>query len=219
MQALVNLKRPSLRLTPLASNASNPDLVSAANAKASHGLEFEYDCDAAKCRIIVTIAPNPAPSSTAPASKNPTEPSEDTTVIFENITDGGFGRALKHEHGAILDLAHHDKDKEIDVPAVEDAPPAEPEPAATNAEPIAARSRRRISVPFHIRRREREPQQAVGPALAVVDADAHQAVEGSSKDHAPKETGGVHVNIHLEALDESGKPHSWCIMGLELTWR
>lgn len=136
---------------------------------------------------------------------NPTEPSEETVVIFESTTDGGFGRTLKHEHGAILDLAHHDKDKETDVSAVEDAPPTEPEPAPTNTEPVATRSRRRISVPFHIRRRERGPQQAVGPALPVVDADVHQVTEGSSKDHAPKETGGVHVNIHLEALDESGE--------------
>ena len=138
-------------------------------------------------------------------------------VIFESITDGGFGHMLKHEHGAILDLAHHDKDKEIDTSAVEDAPPAGPEPVSVNTEPVAARSRRRISVPFHIRRRSRVPQQAVGPALAVVDADAHPVVEGSSRDHTPKETGGVHVDIHLEALNENGKFYVCCTLGLELT--
>jgi hypothetical protein len=197
LQALVNLKRPSLRLSPLASNASNTDLGS--NAKASHGLEFDYDCDAAKCRITVTMVPNEHIES---ESERKTEP----ITIFEAVTDGGFGRTLKHEHGAILDLAHHDETKETDVLAPEDAPaseqvtlPAEPPAAAT-------RSRRRISVPFHIRRRDRGPQQATGPALPVVDADAHNATAAeSSKDNTPKETGGVDVTIQLDALDEAGE--------------
>ncbi|CAE6411107.1 unnamed protein product [Rhizoctonia solani] len=195
LQALVNLKRPSLRLSPLASNASNTDLGS--NAKASHGLEFDYDCDAAKCRITVTMIPNEHIESESERKNEP-------ITIFEAVTDGGFGRTLKHEHGAILDLAH-DETKETDVLAPEDAPaseqvtlPAEPPAAAT-------RSRRRISVPFHIRRRDRGPQQATGPALPVVDADAHNATAAeSSKDNTPKETGGVDVTIQLDALDEAG---------------
>ncbi|KAG8747209.1 hypothetical protein FRC10_001825 [Ceratobasidium sp. 414] len=191
LQALVNLKRPSLRLTPLASNASNTDLVST-STKASHGLEFEYDCDAAKCHIMVTMSPN------SPAEK------PEPMVIFDGVADGGFGRTLQHEHGAILDLAHHDDAREADTPAVEETPA--PEPTLTVPEPAAQRSRRRISVPFHIRRRERGPQQPVGPALPVVDADAQPPVtEGSSKDHAPKDAGGVHVSIELEALNEAGE--------------
>ncbi|KAG8737324.1 hypothetical protein FRC12_017190 [Ceratobasidium sp. 428] len=185
LQALVNLKRPSLRLTPLTSNASNTDLASSSN-KASHGLEFEYDCDAAKCHIIVTMSPNGHSTTTLqPEVEKPGGPA----LIFDGVVDGGFGRTLKHEHGAILDLVHHDI-KEADASAVEETPI--PEPTLTVPEPAAQRSRRRISVPFHIRRRDREPQQATGPALPVVDADAQPPVtEGSSKDHAPKETGGV----------------------------
>ncbi|QRV90872.1 Zinc finger, C3HC4 type (RING finger) protein [Ceratobasidium sp. AG-Ba] len=163
LQALVNLKRPSLRLTPLTSNASNTDLVT--TNKASHGLEFEYDCDAAKCHIIVSMSPN-APNS---ISKLGDEKPEDDVVVFDGIVDGGFGRTLKHEHGAILDLAHHDV-KEANTYAVEDSPapelPAVPEPVAQ------PRSRRRISIPFHIRRRSRVPQQVAGPSLPVVDAEA-----------------------------------------------
>jgi hypothetical protein len=190
-----------LRLTPLASNASNTDLISE-DAKATHGLEFDYDCDAAKCRIIVTMAPNlPSTSTTSPEEKKSDEP----TVIFDGVVDGGFGRTLKHEHGAILDLAHHDDTKEADASVVEEAPA--PEPVLTIPEPTVPnpRSRRRISVPFHIRRRERGPQQAVGPALPVVDAEAQNVAEGSSKDHAPKDAGGVYVSITLEALDEAGE--------------
>ncbi|CAE6524138.1 unnamed protein product [Rhizoctonia solani] len=194
LQALVNLKRPSLRLTPLASNASNTDLGS--TTKAGHGLEFDYDCDAAKCRITVTMSPN---EHSQPEPERKDEP----VTIFETVTEGGFGRTLKHEHGAILDLVHHDETKETDAPA---AGAPVPEPVTLPAEPAAAvtRSRRRISVPFHIRRRDRGPQQAVGPALTVVDADMHNAAEGS-KDNAPKETGGVDVTIQLDALDESGE--------------
>ncbi|KAF8679528.1 Zinc finger, C3HC4 type (RING finger) [Rhizoctonia solani] len=198
LQALVNLKRPSLRLTPLASNASNTDLGS--NTKASHGLEFDYDCDAAKCRITVTMASNDR-------AKPEPEGKEEPIAIFETVTEGGFGRTLKHEDGAILDLAQYDESKEAGAPMAEDLPT--PEQIASPAEPPAAvaRSRRRISVPFHIRRRDRGPQQAVGPALPVVDADAHNAAE-SSKDNTPKETEGVDVNIQLDALDEAGESTS-----------
>ncbi|KDN42948.1 hypothetical protein RSAG8_06474, partial [Rhizoctonia solani AG-8 WAC10335] len=195
LQALVNLKRPSLRLTPLASNASNTDLGS--TTKAGHGLEFDYDCDAAKCRITVTMTPNEHDKSESEGKNEP-------ITIFEAVTEGGFGRTLKHEHGAILDLVHHDETKEADAAATEDTPA--PEPVTLPTEPSAAvtRSRRRISVPFHIRRRDRGPQRATGPALPVVDADVNAAAEGS-KDNAPKEAGGVDVTIQLDALDEAGE--------------
>ncbi|QRW18910.1 Zinc finger, C3HC4 type (RING finger) protein [Rhizoctonia solani] len=158
LQALVNLKRPSLRLTPLASNASNTDLGS--NTKASHGLEFDYDCDAAKCRITVTMASN---------DRAKPEPEERRPItIFET----------------------YDEYKEAGAPMAEDLPT--PEQIASPAEPPAAVAR---SV------------QAVGPALPVVDADAHNAAE-SSKDNTPKETEGVDVNIQLDALDEAGESTS-----------
>ncbi|CAE7157808.1 unnamed protein product [Rhizoctonia solani] len=191
LQALVNLKRPSLRLTPLASNASNTDLGS--TTKASHGLEFDYDCDAAKCRITVTMTPNEH-------NKSEPEGNNEPVIIFETVTEGGFGRTLKHEHGAILDLVHHEETKETEDPT--------PEPVALPTEPAVAvtRSRRRISVPFHIRRRDRGPQQAAGPALPVVDGDLHNATAEGSKGSGPKETGGVDVTIQLDALDEAGEP-------------
>ncbi|CAE6429057.1 unnamed protein product [Rhizoctonia solani] len=196
LQALVNLKRPSLRLTPLASNASNTDLGS--STKASHGLEFDYDCDAAKCRITVTMAPEDHDKSESGGKNEP-------ITIFETVTEGGFGRTLKHEHGAILDLAHHDETKETDALAADNAPISEPITLPAEPPAAATRSRRRISVPFHIRRRDRGPQQAVGPALPVVDADMHNTAAESSKDNAPKETGGVGVTIQLDALDEAGE--------------
>ncbi|CAE6420710.1 unnamed protein product [Rhizoctonia solani] len=197
LQALVNLKRPSLRLTPLASNASNTDLGS--NTKASHGLEFDYDCDAAKCRITVTMTPNEHNKS-----ESESEGKDEPITIFETVTEGGFGRTLKHEHGAILDLVHHDETKETDASATEDAPAPESVALPTESVPAPTRSRRRISVPFHIRRRDRGPQQTAGPALPVVDADANNTAEGS-KDNAPKEAGGVDVTIQLDALDEAGE--------------
>ncbi|KAH7345242.1 hypothetical protein B0J17DRAFT_712848 [Rhizoctonia solani] len=172
LQALVNLKRPSLRLTPLAPNASNADL---GNTKAGHGLEFEYDCDAAKCRITVTMTPD---ECTKPDSERNNEP----ITIFETITEGGFGRTLKHEHGAILDLANQDESKERDT---EDAPV--PEQFLYPQSPLL------LSL------------QAAGPALPVVDADVHNTAAEGSKDNASKEAGGVDVTIQLDALDEAGE--------------
>lgn len=127
------------------------------------------------------------------------EKNSDPITLFETITEGGFGRMLKHEHGAILELVHHEEPKEAEPAVVEDAPAPEPVAAETA---VAARSRRRISVPFHIRRRSRVPQQTAGPSLQVVDADAHNATE-TPKDNTPKEQ-GIHVTIQLDALNEAG---------------
>src|SRR5258705_11708272 len=56
LQALVNLKSSSLRLSPLSIESQDENEVPSVY-DAPHGLEFHYDCDAPKCKIIVNAVP------------------------------------------------------------------------------------------------------------------------------------------------------------------
>lgn len=105
LQALVNLKRPTLKLSPLTHN--NTDDPSADHPEL-HALEFEYDCDAPKCAISVSIIH--APDSTDKPSDS-TNAHGSRTVVYEAVFDGGFGRTLKHEDGASLELSHFEDGK------------------------------------------------------------------------------------------------------------
>ena len=126
LQALVNLKRPTIRLSPLAhsetaASESNLHLPHTAHHQ-QHGLEFEFDCDAPRCGITLhaigvpahLAADHPANSSvldlhsdthasaTGPLDSNT---SEDRLLLFEAIVDGGFARRLSLSDGAVLELA------------------------------------------------------------------------------------------------------------------
>lgn len=75
LHALVNLKRPSLRLSPLATAQD-------------HALEFEYDCDAPKCAVHVhVVLPNAHPD-----------------LLFQSVLPGGFNKRLSLDDGPILEL-------------------------------------------------------------------------------------------------------------------
>ncbi|KAG8907635.1 hypothetical protein FRB99_003097 [Tulasnella sp. 403] len=221
LQALVNLKRPTIRLTPL-SSVSEDQPPSHSTAAAAHGLEFDFDCDAARCAISVRAV--------LPGEK------VDTTVVFERVVDGGFGRSLKFdEHGAILELAKLDLlqptlhgSQEIISHQGNDQPSSVNGPRA-HPDTTGAATRKRFSA-FHFRRRS-IARDAVGPALQVVDADAEthaarQSLDGDhdhDDDHIPpaavnssrnpnmhiqdgKEDCGVKVIIRIEALDELDNP-------------
>src|ERR1700683_4252360 len=58
LQALVNLKRPTLRLSPL--SLAPTDDPTHKDSHDHHGLEFEYDCDAPKCGIYVHVLLSPS---------------------------------------------------------------------------------------------------------------------------------------------------------------
>ncbi|KAG8922862.1 hypothetical protein FRC01_013516, partial [Tulasnella sp. 417] len=207
LQALVNLKRPSIKLTPLTiqpNASSSEEAAPAVAATAAHGLEFDFDCDAARCAISIRAVVPAAPSSTTSASaatasyppaatanekdaaKKKKQDAQWTTIsLFDATIDGGFGKVFKFdEHGAVLEL-----DK-LDVAAAPPAPEADAKGAASAAAPNAEGStpaaaaaqnqhhhRKRFSA-FHLRRRSMA-QDAAGPALQVVDADAeaHMANE------------------------------------------
>ena len=159
-----------------------------------HGLEFEYDCDAPKCRIDVNVV--------LPAD-HPLAESVDARgfshiLVFHSIVDGGFGRFLSLKECATLELGRFEQF----VPeTLSEKPPAD-ELASSAATTKNGHQRRRFTA-FQFRRRS-GARAASGPALAVVDADASTstgAEEKASKDDIRE---GVRVTIRLSALDEDG---------------
>jgi hypothetical protein len=165
-----------------------------------HGLEFEYDLDAPKGRILLQVIP-PMPDA-API------------LIYEAIVEGGFGRHLKVEDGAVFELAKLEDHKSVAAVTAVVAEHADSQavPAtttATNGAGPTTASKKRFSG-FAFRKRTR----AVGPAVPVVDAQTANPATGGGT--APTtsaegqndgdEEGGVRVRIRIEALDEQDLP-------------
>lgn len=238
LQALVNLKRPSLRLVPLSAPSYASDASNTPLPPQQHALEFNYDADAPKVSIRVHVylprghpdlGPGGAFSSPAALTASPysplgatggapstfaspltaTSPSTGTgashpyakLLVFETVTDGGFGRKLKIGDGAVVELGRFEKvpgKRGVEQSATEeenqqqqtaqdnlahlaipsdqgvDTPTlATPDVAGG---PNARRSRRftrafRLITPHRHRGQEQE-LTASGPALAVVDVNA-----------------------------------------------
>ncbi|EPQ52100.1 hypothetical protein GLOTRDRAFT_132219 [Gloeophyllum trabeum ATCC 11539] len=222
LQALVNLKRPTIRLTPFKDESS--DDPTHLDPEHHHGLEFEYDCDAPKCGIYVYVV---LPSDHPLANEKNTEDGFARVLVFESVTEGGFGKFLKHEDGAMLELARFENGGATDTNATspaedpsassvdvqgQSAPPAEADITSARS---TERKRRFSAFPF----RKRHAQRAVaGPALAVVDAQPAAPTVPDTPDAEPSENKelahgsdasdneGVRVAIKLVALDEQGKP-------------
>jgi len=204
LQALVNLKRPTLRLSPLTiSPGDDPDHLDSLH---HHGLEFEYDCDAPKCRINVNMV--------LPAD-HPCAESVDSTgysriSVFESVVDGGFGKILKLEEGATLELGRFDQMQTPEHVSPEATGVPEPSRAADGAEstpPSSSRNdrpRKRFTG-FNFRKRPAD-RSVAGPALAVFDAEASPATDEGNAEKDDKEDMkvGVRVTIRLTALDEDG---------------
>ncbi|KAM5531539.1 hypothetical protein V8D89_014804 [Ganoderma adspersum] len=200
LQALVNLKRPTLRLSPLENDASeDADHV---DSQHHHALEFEYDCDAPKCAIRVYVHLSP---------KHPLAGKADASglcklLVFETSTEGGFGKTLKFEDGAMLELGRFEYKHTASSSADAPQPSTSPEPekcsrADTPAAEVPQRKKRFTN--FYLRKRNRD-RNVAGPALAVLDADTQAGDDDKSKE-AKEEEEGVRVNIRLVALDENGK--------------
>ncbi|KAG7441090.1 uncharacterized protein BT62DRAFT_982873 [Guyanagaster necrorhizus] len=188
LQALVNLKRPTLRLSPLASGEDTvPD-------NHHHGLEFEFDCDAPKCGIYVHVLLD-ANHPDAPAATSPNGLSK--LLVFETVVEGGFGKVLKIEEGATLELGrfiYSEDDTETPraspsiPPATASTTPDEADPSSdtvptSTALPLPTetgnrQSRLRFSH-FHFRKRTHN-HSVSGPALAVVDAEPSTSHDGDS---------------------------------------
>ncbi|KAI0942089.1 hypothetical protein AcV7_002615 [Taiwanofungus camphoratus] len=204
LQALVNLKRPTLRLTPLEiAPSDDPDHI---DSQHHHGLEFEYDCDAPKCGISVHVLLSPKHR----LSGKPDASGLSRLRVFESVVEGGFGKVLKLEEGATLELGRfehrldaHGKDHGAEPSGMTDAEDAHP--ADSGGEVTKARKR---FTHFNFRKRVHD-RSIAGPALAVVDAEMHNtAAEGDHDKELVKDEEadvGVRVTIRLSALDEDGK--------------
>jgi len=204
LQALVNLKRPTLRLTPL-SIAPNDDPTHK-DSHDHHGLEFEYDCDAPKCGIYVHVLLAPEDQDDHSISGSALS----RMLVFETVVEGGFGKVLKLEEGAILELGRFEKHRTVRAPD----PSVSTAAVDTSATPAptdeAPRKSRRFSN-FHFRRRD-HGREVTGPALAVVDAETTTVPAGTVKEKDTKDDAaadeGVKAIIRLIALDEVGSPLS-----------
>ncbi|KAJ7266977.1 hypothetical protein B0H12DRAFT_1179453 [Mycena haematopus] len=182
LQALVNLRRPTLKLSPLA-----PD--DGVNMKdAPHLLEFQFDCAAPKCGVHVHVLLPPA---------HPDAPAHGGALrVFESVVEGGFARALGPADAAVIELARFER-----TPPSAAAPAAATASAPTASTP-AAHERKRFT-PFHFRRHNNASTNTATPvagaALAVVEGDDKK--DGGDGD----DDKGVRVTIRLVALDASGR--------------
>lgn len=200
LQALVNLKRPTIRLSPLASSAGEHehDKESYGHHQ-QHGLEFEFDCDAPQCAITLHVIGVPAhygedhPDHDGHISS---DKEKDHLLLYEATVPGGFARKLSLSDGAILELAkleaaekaHRDAVKAAN--ASKDAAAAPPIiPTASSSNLVETSNRRDHKRRFTFFRKKSHanptnqtqtqgtaasaaPAVASGPALAVVDAEA-----------------------------------------------
>ncbi|TFK26099.1 hypothetical protein FA15DRAFT_755285 [Coprinopsis marcescibilis] len=212
LQALVNLKRPSIRLSPLA------PLTSASAHHLQHSLEFEYDCDAPKVGIHIHVfLPKNHPD--APPGVPPHHPHA-KLLIFEAVVEAGFNRRLTLDDGAVIELARFEKaptEHHPDPASALTLPPPEadyraPTPVSAS-EPTSHRHRRRFTQAFRFRKPVAN-RTIAGPALAVVDAQPTSPVADPTPPAAPAEApvnkptiaeeDGVKITIKLVALDEQG---------------
>ncbi|KAI0298664.1 hypothetical protein B0F90DRAFT_1632368 [Multifurca ochricompacta] len=214
LQALVNLKRPTLRLSPLAVNPSDDPVP--LESHNNHALEFEYDCDAPKCSITVqVIVSSGEPSHSSPSTQRIT--------VYYSVFDGGFGRSLKLEDGATIELGRFDQmahgtpvvnvgqsspkiDKELITTEIIELPELSSQPNALLAPTLDSQenARKRRFTALHFRRRSQN-RSLSGPALAVVDNDTQATTEDGEKEKDAQSDDGVRVVIKLVALDDLGK--------------
>ena len=200
----MNLKRPSIRLSPLTPPAA--DDSNTEHHHHVHGLEFEYDCDAPKCgiRVYVVLSPDHPLAKDAPSTSGCTKVS-----VFDAVADGGFGQLLKLEHGAALELDNLDDVHKTDRPALD----SKPEGKEGNAQPENIYIAKKKRFTSFIGRKSHREQSISGPALAVVDAESSASNDPNA--HEDKEE-GVKVIIKLTALDEDG--HSFASANEQLTY-
>jgi hypothetical protein len=218
---LVNLKRPTLRLSPLTIHPSDDPSDDPPNVEmhSNHALEFEYDCDAPKCSITVqVIVPSNEPNPSGDSG-----PSNQRITVYDSVFDGGFGRLLKLEDGATIELGRFEhmphgtpvvdvnqSSPKVDKRSVTTEPLEPPElPSQQNPTPSPTpenqeNARKRRFTALHFRRRSQN-RSVSGPALAVLDHDATAGTEVEDKEKEMQSDDGVRVVIQLIAFDDSGK--------------
>ena len=145
-------------------------------------------------------------------------------LIFETTLDGGFARKLDLDAGATLELARLEQAAiaaaKASVAAAAKSEKSAKDPAdsstAVGIEEADAtgetRHKKRLTFfrrKYHANGTAPAPRPVTGPALAVVDAEAHAqtVTEGmQGKVTGAEEECGVKVTIRLSALGEDGRP-------------
>ncbi|KAE9404989.1 hypothetical protein BT96DRAFT_964040 [Gymnopus androsaceus JB14] len=173
LQALVNLKRPTIRLSPLTA-AEGED------HHQQHALEFEYDCDAPKCGIYVHVLLPPGHPDAPPP-----------VLVFESVVEGGFGNVLKLEEGAVLELGRYEMSPQSLEKSVANAGPShsisDTSVPTANAEPTTTSN---LSA--------NGPALAVVDASSSAPAPSNE----TDKMKKVEADDGIKVIIRLAALDE-----------------
>ncbi|KAF9239891.1 hypothetical protein BU15DRAFT_87890 [Melanogaster broomeanus] len=179
LQALVNLKRPTLRLVPL---------TNIADSHHHHGLEFEIN--------VHVILP-----ADHPLAENIDSRGFSRILVFESVLEEGATLEL----GRFEQSPPPEQSSPTSPPekAAADSPTEGPS-AASSTNAHSGRGRKRFTA-FNFRKRSTD-RAASGPALAVVDAEAaspsaHGEKERESSDDMLE---GVRVTIQLSALDDDG---------------
>ena len=187
-----------------------------AEPRNNHALEFEFDCDAPKCCITVQVI--------VPSNEQNSQGSFHRITVYESVFEGGFGRLLKFEDGAAIDLGRfehiaapgsqatdadpslHKIDKELITSEISELPEVSPQPhtTLTPTPDHQENARKRRFTALHFRRRSQN-HSVSGPALAVVDNDATAVNEGGEREKDVQNDDGVRVVIQLVALDDFGK--------------
>ncbi|KAK4683510.1 hypothetical protein P7C73_g6740, partial [Tremellales sp. Uapishka_1] len=194
LQAMVNLKRPTLLLHPL-------------DGSPLHTLKFNYDATTPNVSITLSVHPTPAAGSTA---------SEPARILYNGIHTGGFNREFTLPSDTALDLS-----PAIATPSSAELVMPPPGPAPTEdaaresqsedtsrsaaAPPLenAAADDTNSTAPrrFGLFRREREPDVEAGPIeMTNRNGDAEVAKEESIEVEQ-----GMRVLIRIEAVGREGE--------------
>lgn len=229
LQALVNLKRPTLTLSLLPSNLS--DLPSIDDDQVSstvsltpigvahtplHLLKFKYDATAPNVAITLTLHSTPTDDGRAVGT-----PQE----IYYGVHPGGFNQAFNLDPSHAIDLSPacaplpteeeeddnkvppklSSTDSEINGDSLRNTQALETPPVAAPA-PAAAPSSRRFGGLLG-RRRHDEPTPAQLEAGAGIEMQNVQP-DGEAVQEKPKPERGMRVLIRIEALGVSGRSFS-----------
>lgn len=191
----MNLKRPTLRLSPL---APAEDAAQTGETQDNHGIEFEFDCDAPKCGIAIHVVLAPDHPL---AKKGSTDGSK--VLVFETTVDGGFAKILKLDEGATLELGAFEPRPTVDGSHGGKDTSASNASIGEPATPVTDDTRKSRRFTTFVFRKRQQASAVAGPALAVVDVD--QTDKDKDGSGMPATDDGVRICIRLSALDKEGE--------------
>lgn len=203
----MNLKRPTIRLSPLVSPNEDSD-KDAHGHHQHHGLEFEFDCDAPQCSITLHVIGVPAHfgeedhhdhvAQNYGEGMTANDKEKDHLLLYEAVVPGGFGRKLSLDDGAVLELArleaaekaHRDSVKAANAAKEAASAPATVPAASTNANEAQGRARdhkRRLTFfrkKFHSHSSTQPQQQNPSASPAIASGPALAVVDAESSTQA-----------------------------------